>query len=176
MTGRELAQASLVGGVSGNISVRQENEIIITSHGSSFAHLTGHDLARINFEGNQISAAVPSMEKALHIKIYKERKDVNAIIHTHSVFASVLSYLNEPLMDVNPEAKEFLNVKVSDLRPSGSPELAEEATKKLGKEPAVLLERQGVVVVGTNLVEALPRAFIIEEIAKLTYFIKLMQK
>lgn len=74
MTGRELAEAGMVSGASGNISVRQGKEIIITAGGSSFAHLTGHDLTRVDLQGKQIGAARPSVEKTLHVKFTTKEK------------------------------------------------------------------------------------------------------
>lgn len=176
ITGRELAGSGLVSDVSGNISVKDENGIIITASGANLSHLTGHDLVRVDQKGQARGIIKPSVEVNLHLEIYKSREDVSAIIHTHSVFVTVLSCLKQELMEVNPEAGQFSKVKISRYKTYGTKELAKEAVKKLGKQPAVIMEKHGAAVVGKNLKDALTRAFVLEEVAKITYFINLTKK
>ena len=103
----QLAEAkNLTPGVSGNISARYGENIVITSSGSANGYLTEDDFAVIDINGNIVEGnKKPSSEKLLHCEFYKMRPDVNYIIHMHSPylssFASAGIPLDEPIMAEN---------------------------------------------------------------------------
>ena len=173
---RILAAEGLVSDISGNISARLNGHIIISASGTNLAHLTGHDLVQVKPGGEYAGAARPSVETKLHQLIYEKRADVRAVVHTHSTFATVLAFTGQTIMGVNPESTEFSKVRTCPHKPYGTAKLASETLKYLGDQPAVLLEKHGVICVGSSIKEAVDRAITLEQTAKMTYFIKLLPK
>ncbi len=175
----EVFRKGLVTGSVGNISTRLNGERILISSSHSFlGHLTQNDLVIVNLDGEKIEGSKePSLEKLIHLEIYKGREDVKAIIHTHSPYASVYGFLGKELMQVNPES-EYLLGKVPLVPPfiSGSRELAESVRAHLGNFRAVLLEKHGVIAVGGSLYEALNIAELVEEVAKINYLVDTLKK
>ena len=76
-------------GYSGNISARYKKGLLITTSGSSNAYLKPSEIVHTDFEGNSLEKGKkPSSEKFLHIEIYKQRSDINYIIHVHAPYLS----------------------------------------------------------------------------------------
>ena len=99
---RGLAEHGYLGRLSsgGNISVRVPGEkiVVITPSGKSYFSLDLNDICVIDFDHNSIEGSLsPSIEAGMHIGVYKNRRDVNAVIHTHQPFASVLAIINKPI-------------------------------------------------------------------------------
>ena len=93
-------------GYSGNFSARFEDKILITSSCSSNGYLSEDELVLIDYNGNLVEGnKKPSSEKMLHVEFYKQRPDVNYIIHVHSPYLSSFACchipLDEPIMAEN---------------------------------------------------------------------------
>lgn len=144
-------------GTSGNISVRYEDKILITSSGSSNGDLSYEDLVLIDFDGNPIEdGEKASSEKLLHIEFYKMRPDVNAIIHVHppflSGFASAGKALDEPIM-----AENVYYFGEIPLAPYGLPstmELVNNTAQYFDRYNAVLMANHGFIVGDIDLKQA----------------------
>ena len=101
--GKLAGVKDLTPGISGNISAKNNDRIIITASGSANGYLAKEDLSIIDFSGKVISGnQKPSSEKGLHIEIYKKRPDINCIFHVHSpyltAFASAGIALDEAIL------------------------------------------------------------------------------
>ena len=99
---RWLAEHGYLGQLSsgGNISARVpgEKSIAITPSGRTYFSLDLNDICIIDFDQNPIEGSLaPSIETGMHIGVYRNRPDVNAVIHTHQPFASTLSVINKPI-------------------------------------------------------------------------------
>jgi len=82
---------------SSNYSVRVDsNSILITASGKAKGTLTENDVLLSGLDGMILDATkeIPSAETKLHCALYKFRPEIGAILHTHSVFATVLSSLS----------------------------------------------------------------------------------
>ena len=104
--GKLAEEKNLTPGVSGNMSARCGDKILITSSGSANGYLSEDDFVLIDFDGNVVEGVKkPSSEKLLHCAFYKMRSDVDYIIHMHSPylssFASAGIALDEPIMAEN---------------------------------------------------------------------------
>jgi L-ribulose-5-phosphate 4-epimerase len=126
-------------GSGGNISVRIKNHPIlaVTPSGRSYRNMTADDICVVDFDLRSLDGQfVPSKEAAMHIGIYKNRTDVNAVVHTHQTYASILAVIDEsipPLFD--EETKEFGPVVESiPYAISGSEELVQNVIKKLDRD------------------------------------------
>lgn len=107
--GRFLYQRNWVPATSGNFSVRlNDQEALITSSGKHKGHLTVKDLLRIDMQGNPVSEGKPSAETLLHTVIYKHFPKANAVLHTHSANATVLTRLSKVGEDLMLEGYEML--------------------------------------------------------------------
>ena len=168
-TGRRLLAAGLVHGSAGNISVRHGDHVSITPSGIDYVGLEAADIVTIDLAGAVVDGSrAPSSERAVHLEIYRGRPDVSAIVHTHSISATALAAIGEPIPAFLVEAMVVLGgvVAVAPFRMTGTPELGVAAARALGSGRAVLLQSHGAVAVGSSLDEARDRAFALEEVAK----------
>lgn len=176
---KKIYKKGFVAGGSGNISMRLKEDLIaITAKAKSYDRLKISDIVVIDFNENVIEGdKEPSSEKKLHIEIYKARKDVHAIIHTHSPFACILAALDLCLPLILDEQKDILGgeINIANYAPSGTAELAQEAVKALGDKKAVLLSRHGAVSVGKNLNEANNVCELLEKLCQTYIFMRLIQ-
>ncbi|HAW60665.1 MAG TPA: fructose-bisphosphate aldolase [Actinobacteria bacterium] len=177
--GRHLYDRKLVVGVAGNISCRlRRNRILITATGICLGKMKDEDLAIVDLDGNLLEGAKePSSEVRMHLAVYKARPDVEGIVHTHSIYASALAYMKIHLKPVNPESQYILgDVPIVPYFRFGTEELAQAVHERLGNFRGVLLEQHGVLAVGENLWEATYTAELIEEVAKISYLVELLER
>ncbi|MFX1318012.1 MAG: class II aldolase/adducin family protein [Promethearchaeota archaeon] len=169
-TCQSMQSAELVLGSSGNASYRIEGTeyVAITPSSVDYSCMSADDVMIIDMEGNIVEGdRNPSIEHPLHLAIYKARPDVNAIVHTHCIYASALAVLHEPLP---PLVDEFVirlggQVEVADYGMPGSEELAENVVKALGSQNAVFLANHGALCCGPTLDIALHNALLLERVA-----------
>jgi len=105
--GRVLHSRGWVPATSGNISARVSKEYIaITASGKHKGKLTPEDILLIDYEGKPVNGGKPSAETLLHTTIYKLYPQVNAVVHTHSPNATVISIV---------EKKDFVELEDYEL-------------------------------------------------------------
>lgn len=163
--GKKLVDTELTKGTGGNLSIydRQNGCVAITPSGIDFYKIKKEDIAILNIAGEVIEGkTVPSSEWQMHLKEYQERADIDAIIHAHTVYATVLSVLHEPL----PASHYMIAVAGKDVRVAqyatyGSKELAENSFEAMKDRKAVFLANHGLLAGSYNLANAFN---IIEEI------------
>jgi L-ribulose-5-phosphate 4-epimerase len=178
---RKMAEKGLVAGTSGNISLRLPAEgkkqlMAITPTSRYYDTLNIDDIPIIDFDGQRVAGDLaPSIETALHIGVYRARKDVNAIIHTHSVYASAAAVAGVDIPPLLEDQVVFLGgeIKLASFAPSGSPELATNAVAALGERNAVLLANHGAIGTGRTMRDAFTACELIEKTAKV-YFLTLI--
>ena len=181
---REMVKDGLVVGSSGNASLRlsgdrDEGLVLITPHGRPYRLLAPGDLAVIDLEGEAVEEdLVPSSEAALHLTLYNSRKDIGAIIHTHSTFASVAAVAG---LEIPPIVDEMVirvggSVRVAEYAFPSTEELAQRACGTLGDRDAVLLRNHGLVGVGRTVWEALDVCQLVERVAQIFVYASLLEK
>jgi len=166
---REMAALGLVTGSSGNVSFRLGDLMLITPSGVPYGFLDPRQIAIIAVTRHPSRVTgVPSSEWRMHLSIYRAREDVEAIVHTHSPYATVASFW-EALPTLHDEGKLLFGeeVPVSRHAPPGTWALAEAVAEALGRGKAALIARHGAVTVGRTLTEALSLAEKLEEVAQL---------
>lgn len=164
---RLVSEAGFTKGTWGNISLRQDEYIYITPSGYPYDILKPEDITVVNLEGEKLYGTLkPSSELPLHIEVYKRRNDVNAIIHTHPIYSTVISLIAKELPPIVEDAVMILGtrLKVSDYALPGTWDLAKNTVKALGENNCVFLKNHGLVCVGENLQEA----FIATQVAEKT--------
>ena len=173
--GRKMLNDRLVRGTSGNLSVidREKGIIAITPTGSDYEQLSIGQVTLMTMNGERMEGNAPSSEYSMHLGIYHARKDVRAIVHTHSMYATTLAILGKSIPAIHYMVT-MLGGEQIPITPSyelyGTQELADSAVEILGdKYHAALLRRHGVIATGASLPEAFQRAVVVEELAELYY-------
>lgn len=174
----EIYEKGLVSGKAGNISARFKGEngdiIAITPTLKSLSNLNEEDIVLVDINGNILTKGKPSSEVNMHLEIYKKRSDVNAIVHTHSPYATGFAHSNKKIKrfeGFGAIETEFLS-EIEYEKP-GSDELAKNASEGIGREDVLILKNHGVVCVSDSLKEASLLAIFVEETAK-TQFVTYM--
>ena len=167
-----LLDNGLIVGTWGNLSARVDGTdyIAITPSGRNYRILESEDIVVVDLEGTIISGDLkPSSEMALHLAIYTSRPDINAVIHTHSVFASACAVARQAIPPIVEDVVQLVGgtVKVAEYALNGSNQLAQNAVTALGENNAVLLANHGVVGCGTNLNEAKVACELVEKAAQI---------
>ncbi|MEM4290319.1 MAG: class II aldolase/adducin family protein [Nitrososphaerota archaeon] len=175
---KKLCERGFMMGTWGNISVRlNKKSILITPSGFGKDVLKPSDLLVLNLNGEVIKGKwKPSIETPLHLTIYRARSDVNAIIHTHSFFATILAVLGQsiPVLTTQFASTVGHEIPVTRSIKSGTEEMAKEVVEILKNGSAILLRRHGIIVVGNSLEHAYQIAVDAELEAKIFFHIKLI--
>ncbi len=175
--GAIAGQKGFTPGVSGNLSARYGDNIIITVSGSANGYLKKDDFVVIDFEGNIVKGyKKPSSEMRLHIEFYKIRPDINYIIHVHSpylsTFASCQKALDEPIMAEN--VFYFGYIPLAEYKMPSSIELVEETSKYFKEFDAVLMANHGFITGGVTMEDAYLKLELAESYAQVVFNTKAM--
>jgi L-fuculose-phosphate aldolase len=157
-TGHYLMSNHLAWGTSGNISARlDENRMVITASGTFMADLGMEDFVECRIDtGEKEGARKASKETPMHLGIYRERKDVNAILHSSPFYTTLFACSNEPILsELFIETMYYLeNIAYVDYYHPGSQELADEVSEKAPEANIIMMRNHGVVVFDDRLSEA----------------------
>lgn len=176
--GKLMGQKNLTPGMSGNMSYRYGDKILITASGSANGYLKKEDIVLMDYYGNSVEGEnkKPSSEKLLHVAIYKKRPDLNVILHVHSPFLSSFAAagvpLDKPVMAEN--TFYFGKILLADYALPSTVELAENTAKFFDDYDAVLMANHGFVVASDNIEDAYLKLELAESYAQVvlnTYFL-----
>ena len=158
---RRIYERNLTYGCGGNLSMRINDKIFITpSKGLSRTMLDfdENEVIILDESGNVIhpcGAIKPSIEMRMHLLIYKNRKDVNAIIHAHPPYTIIASRFPRIIEQAKRETGEFYWTFVTvPYYPPGSSELATAVANAAEKTDIIILIDHGIVTLGKTLEEA----------------------
>ncbi len=167
-TAKRMSELGLTPGMSGNVSVRGPSGIFVTPSGMPYSELRPDDMVEIKADGNlRPGQRQPSTEWRLHRDILGARQDVQAIVHTHSLYCTTISMLRRPI----PAVHYMIVLAGSDEIPCadyatfGSSQLALNAVSALRGGDACLLANHGMVALGHSLPAALKLAAEVETLA-----------
>lgn len=180
-TSRLMLEKGLVVGTSGNVSLRLPPEdgraiLAITPTGRYYDLIGVDDIQIIDFKAEPVEGDLPpSVETMLHIGIYQARKNVNAVVHSHSVYASAIAVYGKDIPPILEDQVVFLGgqIKLAKYAPSGSEEMVTNVIDGLEDRNAILLPNHGAISVGVDTREALTAAELLEKTAKI-YFLALL--
>ena len=165
---QQLAKLGLNRGTSGNASVRLDDHFLITPSGMAAETLTIHDMVEVNMAGQTIGAGKPSSEWRFHRDIYEARPEVNAVVHTHAMFATSLSCLRK---DIPPfhymiAVAGGQDIRCADYALFGTQALSNAAITALKDRKACLLANHGMIAVGKTLQQAVDIAIEVETLCE----------
>jgi L-fuculose-phosphate aldolase len=175
--GRKLLTSGLTAGTGGNLSIvnRKKNWVAITPSGVDYLEMTPGDVVLVGMDGGLLDTSryKPSSELLFHLALYRKREDIQAVVHTHSVYATTLASLGWEIPAFHYlVAYSGKKVPLAPYATFGSEELARNVADAIGGNNAVLMGSHGVVAVGPTPAKAFETAEIIEYVARVYYLAK----
>ncbi len=167
----KLLSEGLTNGTAGNVSIfnREEGLVAISPTGVNYSELTPEMISIVDLDGKLIEGLKPSSELEMHMILYRNREDVNAVIHTHPVYTTVLACLRQdlPAIDYMIAVTGATKVRCAEYASYGTKELAENAYKAMGSSLAVILANHGLTTAGKDIANAFNITVQVEYISNL---------
>ena len=163
--GRRIYMAGFVAANDGNISVKvNDNEFYCTPTGVSKGFMTPDMIIKIDGNGKKLEGKLnPSSEIKMHLRVYRERPDVRAVVHAHPPVATAFTVAGVPLDQyILPEAVLSLGaVPTCDYGTPSTMEIPDSLMPYIQTHDAFLLKNHGALTVGCDLKKAM---FVMEEV------------
>ena len=167
----KLLSEGLTNGTAGNVSIfnREKGLVAISPTGVNYSELTPEMISVVDLNGKLIEGLKPSSELEMHMILYRNREDVNAVIHTHPVYTTVLACLREdlPAIDYMIAVTGATKVRCAEYASYGTKKLAENAYKAMGSSLAVILANHGLTTAGKDIANAFNITVQVEYISNL---------
>jgi len=165
---QKLAKLGLNKGTSGNVSVRFEDGLLVTPSGMGVEEMTPDSMVKMQFDGSFEATKKPSSEWRFHRDILLSRPEINAVIHTHSMFATTLACLHK---DIPPFHYMIAVTGAETIRCSpyalfGTQVLSDHALAALYHSKACLLANHGMIALGRDLEDALAVTIEVENLCE----------
>jgi len=157
--GLKLVEQGLVSRTWGNISIKVNDcEMLITPSGKFYEDVTPADMVLINFKTNEYdkNGIKPSSEYKMHSGIYNDRKEFNAIIHTHQMNASTCAAARREVPAVLDDLAQIVGptVRCADYALPSTKKIVKATVKAMRGRNAALMANHGAVCAGRDLDEA----------------------
>ncbi|MEH6584174.1 MAG: class II aldolase/adducin family protein [Halioglobus sp.] len=165
---KQLISSGLGTGSSGNLSVRSDDGMLITPTGVLAEDLTASQLVQLSLEGEAvIGQLLPSSEWHMHAAVYRDRPEIQAVVHCHSRYATILACDHRPIPAVHYmiAVTESDEIPVAPYATFGTVALAESIIGGLRGRLASLLANHGQIAIGRDLPQAMRVASEVEELA-----------
>jgi L-ribulose-5-phosphate 4-epimerase len=169
-TALAMSRSGLSPGRSGNVSCRWKGGMLITPTGMAYEAIRPRDIVFVNAKGAVPGkrSRKPSSEWRFHLAAYRARPDIKAVVHTHSMHATVLACAHKPIpafhyMVAVAGGKDIPLVSYDTF---GTQELADHVAEGLAERNACLMANHGQIAVGANLGSALELAREVEVLAE----------
>ena len=168
--GLRLVREGLVARTWGNISLRVDSEhMLITPSGLAYQELEPEDIVLVNYHNSSHEGPVkPSSEKELHCEIYRTRKNIHAVIHTHQMNASTVAAARREVPPILDDMAQIIgpSVRVAEYALPSTRKMARKTVKALRGRMAALMANHGAVCVGRDLDEAFVVCQVLEKACK----------
>ena len=169
-TALAMSRTGLSPGRSGNVSCRWKTGMLITPTGMAYEEIRPRDIVFVNAKGDvpNKKSRKPSSEWRFHLAAYQARPDMKAVVHTHSLNATVLACAHKPI----PAFHYMVAVAGGNDIPLvpydtfGTDELAQFVATGLAQRNACLMANHGQIALGANLCAALELAHEVEVLAE----------
>ena len=178
----EALEKGLINGTSGNIAMRDPEEkdiVAITPSGISYAGMKPEDIAIVRMKEDGTNEWIdgpykPSSELPMHTLTMRRRPEVNATVHTHSMYATICAMGENPeLRPITPPQCEFTPVGIVGFTMPGSNDVADKVADALGEKGLVcLIKNHGMFSCGKSMKQAMHATVYTEEMATTTVIAK----
>ncbi len=169
--GKKLITSGLTRGTGGNLSIynRERKLVAISPSGLDYFKLELEDIVILDLEGRLVEGRnKPSSEYHMHLIFYRNREDLSGLVHTHSVYSTVLATLREGLPGSNYlVAGAGPDVRCAEYASYGTEELGENALVAMEDRYGVFLANHGLLTGGASLEAAFNLAEEIELCAEI---------
>src|SRR4051794_34355015 len=167
----ELPKYNLVAWTGGNVSARdaQSGLVVIKPSGVRYEHLRPEHMVVVDLEGRTVEGRLkPSSDTASHLYIYKQRPDVDGVVHTHSPYATAFAAVGREIPVVlTAIADEFGGrIPCGGFSLIGDESIGKIVVESIGNSSAVLLKNHGVFTIGKNAKAAVKAAVMTEDNAR----------
>ncbi len=167
----ELPKNNLVAWTSGNVSERDKGTgyVVIKPSGIRYEDLRPEHMVVVDLDGKVIEGNLKvSSDTASHLYIYRNRPDVNGVVHTHSAYATAFAAVGKPIpVYLTAQADEFGGpIPCGGFALIGGEEIGKVVLESIGDSKAVLLKNHGVFTVGPSAEAAVKAAVMVEDIAR----------
>lgn len=175
LIGRRMYERRMVASNDGNISVRlSDGTILCTPTGVSKGYMTKEMLCILDQNGEVRKAEngyQPSSEMKMHLRVYKERTDIHAVVHAHPIFATTFAVARQPLeAPITAESVMFLGkVPVTEFAAPSTEEVPDSIVPFLKDHQALLLANHGALTFDKSLNAAYHKMEAVEFYAELLY-------
>lgn len=168
--GLRLVKEGLVARTWGNISIRVDDTyMLITPSGRTYEDLTPEDIVLVNYHTSEYEGSIkPSSEKELHCEIYRTRKKINAVIHTHQMNASTVAAAHREVPPILDDMAQIIGptVRVADYALPSTKKITKKTVRALKGRNAALMANHGAVCVGRDLDETFVVCQVLEKACK----------
>lgn len=174
--GKRIYEKGLVAANDGNISIRLgDNEFLITPTGVSKGFMTPEMILKVDGQGNVLDGDYrPTSEMKMHLLVYQERRDVQAIVHVHPPYATAFAIAGIPLdQAIMPEAVVYVGtIPIAEYGTPSTEEVPNAVKKYVHHHQGVLLENHGALTWGKDLEHAYYLMESLEFTAKINWISK----
>ena len=168
--GLRLVKEGLVARTWGNISIRvDDSHMLITPSGRTYEDLTPDDIVLVNYHTSKHEGNIkPSSEKELHCEIYRTRKNIHAVIHTHQMNASTVAAAHREVPPILDDMAQIIGptVRVADYALPSTKKITKKTVMALKGRNAALMANHGAVCIGRDLDEAFVVCQVLEKACK----------
>jgi L-fuculose-phosphate aldolase len=178
-TARAMSRMGLSPGRSGNVSCRWQSGMLITPSGMAYDEILPADIVFVPESGDvRMGSRNPSSEWRFHRAAYAARADRNAVVHTHSMHATVLACarLKIPAFHYMVAAAGGVDIPCVPYATFGTGELSNHVADGLANRDACLMANHGQIAIGTSLAAALELATTVEVLAEQFYKVMTLGK
>lgn len=169
-SGLKLVREGLVARTWGNVSLRVDDEnMLITPSGRKYEDLTLEDIVLVNIHTSNYEGSIkPSSEHKLHSEIYKTRKGVNAVIHTHQMNASTCAAARREVPPILDDMAQIIGptVRVAPYALPSTKKIVRKTVQALKGRMAALMANHGAVCIGRDIDEAFVVCQVLEKACK----------
>lgn len=156
-SGLRLVNAGLTSGTWGNLSLKfSETMMLVTPSGMEYTKIKPEDLTLVDINSEEWSGPKPSSEFKLHTTVYRDRKEINAIIHNHSPNASVVAAARREVPPVLDDLAQLIGptVRVADYALPSTKAIVKKTLKALKGRNGALMANHGAICLGRDMEEA----------------------
>lgn len=174
-TAHSLFDRGKATGSSANMSFRHNNQIYISASGSCFGTMKEEDFTTIDPDGTFGSFKNPSKEWPLHLALYQKSTEIGAVIHTHSTYSVLWSFVpSSSEDDCIPDHTPYLKMKLGSVglipyEKPGSEALFSIFQERINASDGFLLKNHGPVVPGKTVMDAFYCLEELEETARVAW-------
>ena len=171
---KRIYTEGLVRWTMGNVSGRDFDRdlVAIKPSGVAFDDLTPDAIVVVDLDGNVVEGDLaPSVDMPTHLVIYRARKDVGGVVHTHSNYATAFAAVGRPIPAVLTEIGDEFgeDIPVGAYCQIGETQIGEEVVRSIGTCKAILMQNHGVFTIGNDARTAVKAAVMVESAAKTVF-------